>query len=205
MHVLKLGHRSNLVDNLVDVGVAPTAPASDIIYYYCDYADQRTLHLDRILGSLLKQMYLNHQIPEHFESKLLQIYAGGTRSPAENALCDVFCSSVAWRSNVYIVFDGIDECENTVWQEMLKIFKHLATLGPCNIKVVLTCVEEGPVAHKLHNAPYIQLSPAATAEDVKTFIVSSVRSKVEYGDLRIRSAELEKDIISELVLRANGM
>ena len=189
----------------MDGVIASAAPASDIIYYYCDYADQRTLHLDRILGSLLKQMYLNHQIPEHLETQLLQIYAGGTRSPAEKALVDIFCAGVALRSDVYIVFDGLDECEKTVWQEMLKIFKHLATLGQCNIKIVLTCVEEGPVAHQLHDAPCVQLSPAATVEDVKAFVASSVRSKVECGDLRIRNPELEQEIISELVLRANGM
>lgn len=189
----------------MDGVVASAAPASDIIYYYCDYADQRTLHLDRILGSLLKQMYLNYQIPEHLETQLLQIYAGGTRSPAEKALVDIFCAGVALRSFVYIVFDGIDECEKIVWQEMLKIFKHLATLGQCDIKIVLTCVEEGPVAHQLHDAPCVQLSPAATVEDVKAFVASSVRSKVECGDLRIRNPELEQEIISELVLRANGM
>lgn len=204
MHALTLRHRSTLVDNLVDV-VASAAEASDVIYYYCDHADQRTLQLDRILGSLLKQMYLYHQIPDHLESKLLQIYAGGTRSPAEKALVDIFCASVALRSDVYIVFDGIDECEKTIWQEMLKIFKHLATLGQCNIKIVLTCVEEGPVAHQLHESPCVQLSPAATVEDVKAFVASSVRSKVECGDLRIRNAKLEQEIISELVLRANGM
>lgn len=203
--MLKLKHRSNLVDNLVDEVVASATPVSDIIYYYCDSADQRTLHLDRILGSLLKQMYLNHQIPEHLESQLFQIYAGGTRSPAEKALGVILCSSVALRSNVCFVFDGIDECEKTVWQEMVKIFKHLKMLRKCNIKIFVTCVEEGPVAHQLHDAPCVQLSPTITNDDVKAFVASSIRSKIECGDLRIRNVELEQDIISELVLRANGM
>lgn len=205
MRVLILGYRSNLVDRLVDVVGASAAPGSNIVYYYCDYGDQRTLRLDRILGSLLKQIYHNHQIPEHLELQLFQIYAGGTRSPAEKALGDLFCSSVASRSTMYIVFDGIDECEKTVWQEMLKMFKHLATLRQCKIKVFVTCVEEGPVAHQLHDAPRVHISPTITNEDVKVFVASSVRSRIECGDLRIRNADLEQEIISELVLRAKGM
>lgn len=184
---------------------APAPPVSDVIYYYCDYADPRTLQLDRILGSLLKQLFLNHQIPKHIESQLLHIFAGGTQSPAEKALGDIFCSSVALSSDICIIFDGIDECEKSVRQEMLKIFKHLMTLEQCNVKIALTSVEEGPVAHHLHDAPCVQLSPVATAEDIKAFVTSSVRSKVEDGDLRIRNPELEQEIVSELVLKANGM
>ena len=188
------------------MGAAP-APTSalDLIYYYCDYADHRTLQLDRILGSLLKQLFLNRQIPKQIESQLLRIYAGGTRSPAEKALGDILCSSAALRSNVYLIFDGIDECEKSVRQEILKIFKHLATIEQCHFKIVLTCVEEGPVAHHLHKVPCVQLSPTATSEDIKAFITSSVRSRIENGDLRIRNSMLEQEIVSELSLRANGM
>ena len=205
LRALKLWRRSNLVDNLMGSAPAPPVPASDIVYYYCDYADHRTLQLDRILGSLLKQLFLNHQIPEHIESQLLQIYGGGTRSPAEKELSDILCSSIALRSDVCLVFDGIDECEKKIQQEMLKIFRRLASIKQCNFKIVLTCVEEGPVAHHLYDASCVQISPKATAEDITAFITSSVRSRIENGDLRIRNSELEQEIVSELVLRACGM
>ena len=198
-------HRSNVVDSLMGVVHVPTPSVSDVIYYYCDYADQRTLQLDRILGSLLKQLFLNHPIPEHIESKLLHIYSGGTRSPAEEALGDTFSSVVALRSSIYIIFDGIDECEKSIRRNMIKIFKHLATMDQCSVKIFLTCVEEGPVAHHFHDASCVQLSPAATAKDIRAFVTSSVRSKIDDGELRTRSPELEQDIISQLSLRASGM
>lgn len=198
-------HSSNLIDNLMSAVPVSAAPASDVIYYYCDYADKRILQLDRILGSLLNQLFLHHQIPEHIELQLLQIYAGGTRSPSEKALGEILCSSIALRTSVYIVFDGTDECEKSVWQEILKIFRRLAATRQCNVKIFLTCVEEGHVAHHLHYAPCVKVSPTATAEDIEAFVTASVRSKVEDGDLRIRNPELEQAIISELVLKANGM
>lgn len=205
IHALTLRCRSNVVDNLIGTVPAPVPSVSDVIYYYYDYADQRTLQLDRILGTLLKQLLFNHQIPEQIESQLLQTYSGGTQSPAEKALSDIFYSSVALRSDICIVLDGLDECEKSVWQNMMKIFKALATMDRCNVKVFLTCVEEGPVAHHLQDAPCVQLSPTATSQDIRAFVTSSVRSKIEDRDLRIRNPKLEQDIVSQLVSRANGM
>ena len=190
---------------MIGPAATPATSASDIIYYYCDYADQRTLHLDHVISSLLKQLLINQQVPEHIETQLLQVYAGGSRSPSETALGDIFYSVVALRPQLYVVFDGLDECENLMWKAILKILERLATMGKCKIKIFITCVEEGSVSHHLASHACIQLSPAATTEDIRSFITSSVRSRIENGDLKIRNPKLEQDITSGLISRANGM
>ena len=205
MNVLTRRPRSHLVDHLIGSAATPAASASDTIYYHCDYADQRTLHLDHILGSLLKQLLINQQVPEHIETQLLQAYAGGSRSPSENALGDIFYSIVALHPQLYVVFDGLDECENSIWKTMMKSLERLAAMGNCKVKIFITCVEEGSVSHHLTSHACIQLSPAATIEDIRSFITSSVRSRIDNGDLRIRNPKLEQDIISGLISRANGM
>ena len=205
MNVLTYRQRSNLVDHLIGSAATPAASASDVIYYYCDYANQRTLHLNHVLGSLLKQLLINQQVPEHIETQLLQVYAGGSRSPSENALDDIFYSVVALRSQLYVVFDGLDECENSIWKAILKILERLGAMGRCKVKIFITCVEEGSVSHHLASHACIQLSPAATTEDVRSFITSSVRSRIDSGDLKIRNPKLEQDITRGLISRANGM
>ena len=197
--------RSNLVDTLTGAGSTPTIPASCVIYYYCDYADHRSLQLDCILGSLLKQLYLNRQIPEIIESQLFQLYAARSRSTPETALVNIFCASVAILSDMYLIFDGLDDCDKAVWRTMLKVFNQLAAVRPTNVKVFITCVEEGSVVHSLNGFTHIQLSPSVTSTDIKAFVESSVRQKIEDGELRIRNPSLEQDIISELVLKANGL
>ena len=180
-------------------------PASDVIYYYCDYADQRSLQFDCILGSLLKQLYLARQIPENIESQLFQLYAARSQSSPEIALANIFCSSVALLSDIYIIFDGLDECDKAVSRALLKTFKQLAATGPTNVKIFMTCVEEGSVAHSLNGFTQVLLSPSVTSADIKAFVQSSVRLKIENGELKIRNSSLEQDIISELVLKANGL
>ena len=203
--VLTLTPRSNLVDTLMGAGSAPKFPASGVIYYYCDYADQRSLQLDCILGSLLKQLYLNRQIPENVESQLLRLFAARSQSSPETALVNIFCSSVAMLSDLYIIFDGLDECDKAVWRTMLKVFRQLAAVRPTNVKVFMTCVEEGSVAHSLNGCTKVQLSPSVTSADIKAFVQSSVKLKIEDGELKIRNPSLEHDIISELFLKANGL
>lgn len=88
---------------------------------------------------------------------------------------------------------------------MLKIFKQLAAIGQFNIKVFITCVEEGSVAHYLKDFACVQMSPTATSEDIGAFIESSVRVKIENGDLMIRNPKLKQDIISELTIKAKGL
>ena len=203
--MLILSHRSKLIDHLIGHPLTPVSPASHVVYYYCDYADQRTLHLDRILGSLLKQLFFNREIPEQVEIQLLEIYAGGTRSPAENSLSTLLCAVIALHPGLHIVLDGLDECEKTVWQAMLKFLKRIETTEQSNVKIFITCVEEGPVSHHIANLACLHFSASSSAEDIKAFVTSEVRSKVEDGQLRIRNPKLQQEIISELITRANGM
>lgn len=104
-----------------------------------------------------------------------------------------------------MIFEGLDECEKPVWKTVLEILERLGAIGQCNIRVFITYVEEGSVSHHLANHPCVQLSPAATIGDIKSYITSSVRSKIEGGDLRICNPRLEQDIATELLTRANGM
>ena len=70
---------------------------------------------------------------------------------------------------------------------MLKVFKQLAAVGPTNVKVFMTCVEEGFVAHSLKGFTKVQLSPSVTFADIKAFVESSVRLKIVDGELKIRN------------------
>ena len=205
IEILMLRPRSKLVDALMGAGSTPTNPASGVLYYYCDYADQRSLHFDCILGSLLKQLYHNRHIPEDIESQIFQLYSARSQLSPETALANIFCSSVAMLSDMYVIFDGVDECDKAVSRALLKIFKQLAATGPTTVKIFITCVEEGFVAHRLNGFTQLQLSPSVTSTDIKAFVESSVRLKIEDGELRIRNPSLERDIIKELILKANGL
>ena len=62
------------------------------MYYYCDYADQRTLQTDRILGTVLKQLLRGGQIPGDIGSQILRAYKDGQRTPGIQEIIDIICN-----------------------------------------------------------------------------------------------------------------
>ena len=113
---------STVIDDLAD----STPPAMvDVVYYYCEYADQRTLQPINIFGTFLKQLYAKHDIPEEIEEQILQAYAHGTPSPSTKELFNILGQVLALRSRVVIVLDGLDEYEKGVWREVVRAFERL--------------------------------------------------------------------------------
>ena len=151
------------------------------------------------------QLLSNSEVPESIEMEILKTYAGGTKSPAESALSAIFYSIAMMHPRLYIVLDGLDECERPTWQAILKVFKQLGDIPKSNFKLFITCVEEGPLSHQLTDFECLQFSPVVTAEDMKVYVTSSVTSKIDQGELRVRKHELKQEIVSALISRANGM
>ena len=194
-------HRSTVVDDVRD---HPESPAPDIIHYYCDHSDQRTFQLNYVLGSAIQQLLVKRQVPEDIESRVLQAYAGRIELPDEELL-NLLHSVAKSCSKIYIIIDGLDECDQEIWRSILKSFEGLRVLQNLTIKIFIPCVEEGIIFHHLHGCTGLQVSAAVSAADIKAYIVGSVRSKIEAGELKIRNPALETEIVSELVLKAKGM
>ena len=193
---------SAVIDDLADS--TPPAPV-DVVYYYCEYADQRTLQPINIFGTFLKQLYAKHDIPEKIEEQILQAYAHGTRSPSTKELVNILGQVLALRSRVMIVLDGLDECEKDVWREVVRAFELLRAAKTTVIQLFITCVEESEVLRVLHHHPRIHASPSVLAGDIESFVAKSVQSRIDSGDLKIHDRGLQREIVDELTSKANGM
>ena len=174
------------------------------MYYYCDFADQRTLHTDRILGTVLKQLLPEGRFPEEIEPQILQAYRHG-RTPGTQEIGDLVCSLMQLHPLTYIVIDGLDECEKQARQESLDILKRILVLGSTSIRTFVTCRDEDELLRSLHQYPRIQLTAEALVGDIKSFVEGSVRSRIESGQLKIQNPELEHHIVQELVKKADGL
>ena len=194
-------HRSKVVDDVRDHS---ESPAPDFVHYYCDHSDQRTCQLNYVLGSAIKQLLLKRQAPEDIESRILQDYSDEKEIPDEEVL-SLLHTIARSCSQIHIIIDGLDECDQQNWRSILKTFEDLRALPNLAIKMFIPCVEEGMIFHHLHGYTGIQVSAAKSAADIKAYIVESVRSKIETGELKIRNPTLETEIVSELVLKAKGM
>lgn len=196
------GRRSRIIDDLL---VTATTSRVAIAYYYCDYVDQRTLQTDRILGTILKQLIPEDRVPEEIEPCILRAYKDGQRTPETHELVDLVCFLLQLRPLVYIILDGLDECERQPRQDIVSFLHRLSTLAKTSIRTFVSCRDGDQLWRSLNSYSRIQLTAAALGDDIKSFVEGSVRSRIESGQLTLRNSELEHQIVQHLVNKSHGM
>ena len=197
-----LGFRSRIVDDLSANAIAHQVA---IVYYYCDYADHRSLQTHRILGTILKQLIPENEIPSEMEAKILRAYKDGTRIPETSELVDLVCFLMQLWPVVYIVLDGLDECEKSPRQDILSFLERLATLANAIVHIFVSCRDEDQLLRSLKAYSRIQLTSAALETDIKSFVEGSVRARIVSRQLTVQNPELEHQIVWELVQKSHGM
>ncbi|KAL8992388.1 MAG: hypothetical protein Q9169_007138 [Polycauliona sp. 2 TL-2023] len=183
----------------------PVSPNASIVYYYCDYADMRTLSAENILGTLLKQFLSNGQLSEDLEKKFPPGYGDHEQTLGTYDLIDLICMGISKRSLTFIVIDGLDECEKPCRKEIQGLLARLQGIDNSSIKLFISCRQEDPLLRSLHGVPTIELTPTALEDDIRAFVAASVSSRIASGELRIRNPSLVGEVTDELVNKAHGM
>ena len=154
---------------------------------------------------MLKQLIPGDQIPEEIEPQVLRAYKDGQRTPSTQELMGLVCSLMQLCPLVYLVLDGLDECERQSRQDILSFLERLSTLPKASVRTFVSCRDEDQLLRSLELYPRIQLTAAALGSDIKSFVEGSVRSRIGSGQLRIRNPDLEPQIVQELVNKSHGM
>ncbi|KAL9050613.1 MAG: hypothetical protein Q9206_005021 [Seirophora lacunosa] len=176
-----------------------------IVYYYCDYADQRTLQTETILGTLLKQFFVNSRIPEAVAKRFPPGYGDYAHTLDVNDLIDLVCLTIEQTSCTVVIVDGLDECEKNSRKEILNFFNRLQRIDTSIIKTFVSCRQEDQLLRSLHGVPIVQMTSSALEEDIRLFVAASVNARITNGELRVRDPNLAKEIMDELVNKAHGM
>lgn len=133
------------------------------------------------------------------------------RSPSLIGSRDCFLSLAESFSEVFVVFDALDECPEKKRHDILGFITEVVTASvPCRVKVFATSRREMDIAKAFEDrhVPTVQILAENVAADIETF----ARSKVEklrvgeYGKtLYVTSDDLVWRIVEVLVKKADGM
>lgn len=179
---------------------------SALSYFYCDYSDSRTLETLNTFGSILQQLLSRKSaLPEEVATTIKQIYAEGMSLPSREDLIGLVRSVLKLPPRTYVVIDGLDECSKDAQEDVLFIVKGLANFDKAVVKVVVFSHENAHLSSVLKHYPCVHMSEAALTRDIMSYVESTVKSKLDAGELVIRNPALKEEIISELVTKAQGM
>lgn len=217
-----VSYRSYLVDELskdaVRKGFIVEVPSSQdvikkgiegyettIVYYYCDSSDPRSLKLENILGTMIRQLLETIVISEILERQIERYFRPQARVATEEELFTLLLDAAQNYSNIYILIDGLDECNKEDLSKVLPMISQLLQSTRPIFKIALFSREESTIANAVKNYPRVRVSSDKISLDLSTFIKETVESMVNCGQLCISEPLLKTEVINALIRGAQGM
>jgi hypothetical protein len=176
-----------------------------IACYYCDYSDMDSLRALVILGTIIKQLLGRISMPADVANKINQTFGDSTRTPDTGEAVDILLSVMNLFPKVYLIIDGLDECESDQRLKILSVVHCLAQLDHPKVLLFISSREEADIVASLGPYRSIRTSEENISRDITSYISDIVSSKVQSGELILRNPALEQRIVAALVNGAQGM
>lgn len=180
-------------------------PDSDhlITFFFVQFDDRLSIKAEIIVKSILRQALDQSGLTDKLEEVLgeAQVSLAGVEK-----LLDVFRHLVVSLRRLYILIDGLDECEKPERGELLKILSSLAALGS-NIRIFLSGRDSvsAEVERRFPSRHNVFVSSSLTRPDIDKYIDGAVQDKLESEELVVRDATLVQEIKMALREGAEGM
>ncbi|WPA97796.1 uncharacterized protein RHO25_002407 [Cercospora beticola] len=174
-----------------------------VLFHYFDFNDSSKQSFDKMLRSLVAQLYQQHEPCRHHVHQLHSSCKDGNEQPSTQALATILQSMTSDARNVTIVLDALDECETR-----RDLLHWLASHHLEKIRVLLTSRKEGDI-----EASFSKWIPAAAVVPIQERTVDEdirkvVRSRIHHDeDLQRwkKWPEVQKEIETALIEKAGGM
>lgn len=180
-----------------------------LIFYYCDYADKRSLEPTNIFGTLARQALEKVDvIPESLACEIEEADHDGERMTDQSRAHQILRRCIELLPQpLFIFLDGLDEASESAQAVSCRGLSQILNDTSHPIKLFLTGREH---LRSLLDSPFVPfssilMSPRTIAMDINNYVRASTRRRILDGSLVIRDPKLEETIVSELVKGAKGM
>lgn len=166
-------------------------PQPKICYYYCrdNETDNGVSIISTLIISLLKQL---PGLAKPFFEWCKQAQASGMLDPAKNIKkLEEFLQKVleAIERPVFVIIDGLDECDTEYRNRLLKLLKTLAQKTP-GLKTILSSRPQEEILEQLDEMARIELVPDAQRDGI--IVEKTVESKLPYLSTSVKALVIEE-------------
>jgi len=178
---------------------------SAICYYYCDYAETRTLDMCLIHGTLIRQLLERIALPSDLATDIDRYFEDGTIPPPEDYI-QLLTKTLSRFTRVMLVLDGVDELAKEDQAVLINSLRQLAQIPNSMIKImVFSRREEKLIRKAFERYDFVDISADLVNKDIARFISDSVDLKIQSEELQIRDIDLMKVIVDTLLKGAKDM
>ncbi|GAP89886.1 putative ankyrin repeat protein [Rosellinia necatrix] len=174
-------------------------------YFFCTYRDQATHSARNLISSLASQ--LARQDEEAFqilEEDHQELYSQKplAAEPSLGRLLKSFERMCRLFDQVFVIVDGLDECDN---DEILLTLLQLS-LNKCSGSISMMLLGRDVVHIRDRLASdFNHTEVEAHTDDIQLYVLAELEGRIQSKKLRLRSQDLKDDIIAKLVHGAKGM
>lgn len=176
-------------------------------YFFCTYRDKKTQLSKNILSSLASQIARQNEqafkiLKECYED--LKLDNDLPVDPSANKLLEIISKMAACFDQVFIVVDGLDECE-TDDDDVAQILARLTALRvDSSITTALLSRDVIHIREQLE-VDFTHIDVQAHTEDIELYVACEIEKLISAKKLRIRNLSLKDQIMTQLVTGAKGM
>jgi hypothetical protein len=184
-----------------------TCPTRDVrkVYFFCRFNDKASILADTILRSLLRQCLDASSLPTDIESNLVKLAPQTWVDPS--ALCELLKSAISKYHTVYMIIDGIDECDESqrliVLQSLSKLIKSSAGIVKLAVASRNTVVR--PLTTSSTRILDINRRWKQFQEDIGTFIDENLALRIDEDTLCVGDPHIVIEVREALLSGAKGM
>ena len=201
-----------MVDYLQETLPNGNPRCNHVAYFYCVHDAKETLDTLVILSSILQQMVASFpdiadKVIDKFENYKYRGKLGGLHLGAIKELLIATMKQAS--SPLFILIDGIDECNEETRAELLETLMPLTLeSGPVPSKLVKICIFSRPyddIREGLKNFLEIPILKADNMDDMLTFLNCRIASSRSLEATLKKEQGLRGRVIQDLVDKADGM
>ncbi|CVK86499.1 uncharacterized protein FMAN_06230 [Fusarium mangiferae] len=178
-----------------------------IAYFFCTYRHERSQHMVNILSSLCIQLALQSEkafrILQEYHDQLFSSHHLSTK-PTVEMLTQILHRICACFTRVYIIVDGIDECDNRVEANVKCLAELALSQGDDVMNMALFSRDESIIRTRLER-DFSHVEIEAHTEDLQLYVASELNERITSKRLRLRDPNLNDLIVTRLVGEAKGI
>lgn len=161
-------------------------PSTATIYFYCSYQDEQRKKFLSVARALIAQLLLQNDtlLPYLHE----QCLASGQASLVSSQLCeDILKTCLTTMGTVYIIIDGIDECDFPERKAILSFVTSLVanSATPGKLRALFVSQDENDIKKLLRSCTVLRLTDDHNRSDIETYATKrsqEIQEKFQLSD-----------------------
>ncbi|THV47883.1 hypothetical protein BGAL_0282g00020 [Botrytis galanthina] len=201
--------KSVLVSSLIDGSKFAFPADAAISYYYCDYADKRTLSPSGLFSFISQKLFRDmNELPEALIAILEAEYPDEASSPSLDRVVALLIKAMDELSSVAIFIDGLDELPESDRKLTFSILRNILNEVTSPVKLFVSSREDVTYLFKSSSSLTtfkVHLQTNAISPDIEAYTRHAIDELITSGDLVLGNLALRKDIFNVLKGGAKGM